>query len=302
MTNENVLGFPSLVLFFFLFPNGHFVPSWTRWVATGFAVLSVCSALLPNTFFNLSNGPGLLYLPLSLAVFGSLVFAQIYRYRRISTPTERQQTKWVVFGVAVALLGFLLLGVLLPRFLGLFIPLQNVGLLPSMILIASIYLLLLLIPLSLAIAILHYRLWDVDVLINKTLVYGLLTGTLVVVYVGCILGLQTLLRGLFNQTLDIAIIASTLVIAALFQPLRQRIQAGIDRRFFRRKYDAAHALTAFNAALRSEVDLQQVSDLLTAVIQETMQPAHVWLWLRNPVSPQGRNTRMLPKLNEEEDL
>src|SRR6266571_111673 len=299
MTNENVLGFPSLVLFFFLFPNGHFVPSWTRWVATGFAVLSVCSALLPNTFFNLSNGPGLLYLPLSLAVFGSLVFAQIYRYRRISTPTERQQTKWVVFGVAVALLGFLLLGVLLPRFLGLFIPLQNVGLLPSMILIASIYLLLLLIPLSLAIAILHYRLWDVDVLINKTLVYGLLTGTLVVVYVGCILGLQTLLRGLLQQTSEVAIVISTLVIAVLFQPLRKRIQQGIDHRFYRRKYDAAHTLAAFSTILRNELDLSQLSEQLVAAVQETMQPAHVSLWLRKAEISRERNTRLLPRIDEE---
>src|SRR5207248_290552 len=150
---------------------------------------------------------------------------------------------------------------------------------PFTILITSIYLILLLIPLSLAIAILRYRLWDVDVLINKTLVYGLLTGILVAVYASCIVGLQALLRGLFNQTSEVAIVISTLVIAALFQPLRKRIQAGIDRRFFRRKYDAARTVEAFSATLRNEVDLSQICEDLVAVVQETMQPAHVSLWL-----------------------
>ena len=155
-------------------------------------------------------------------------------------------------------------------------------------------------PLSLAIAILRYRLWDVDVLINKTLVYGGLSGTLLAVYAVCILGLQALLRRLFNQTSEIAIVVSTLVIAALFQPLRKRIQAGIDRRFYRRKYDAARTLTAFSASLRNEVDLSQLSEQLVAIVQETMQPTHISLWLR-PLEPsRQRNTRLLPRIDEEE--
>jgi hypothetical protein len=239
LVGEDVLGFPSLIVFFFLFPTGRFVPSWTRWVAVGSAALFVFGAFFPRTLLNISNWPSLLFLLVSLVVFGSLVYSQLYRYRRVSTPVERQQTKWIVFGTSVALLGFLLLGVLLPAFLQLFIPLQSLGLLPIVIVITSIYLLLLLIPLSIAIAILRYRLWDVDVLINKTLVYGLLTGILAAIYAGCVVGLQALLRGLFNQTSDVSIVVATLFIAALFQPLRKRIQAIIDRRFFRRKYDAA---------------------------------------------------------------
>jgi hypothetical protein len=143
-------------------------------------------------------------------------------------------------------------------------------------------LLLLLIPISIAFAILRSRLWDIDIIINRTLVYGLLTGILILVYFGLIFALQYLLRGLINQTSDIAIVVSTLAIAALFQPLRHRIQWVIDRRFYRRKYDTAKTLEAFSATMRNEVDLNQLREQLLVVVQETMQPAHVSLWLRSP--------------------
>lgn len=298
LVSEDVLGFPSLVIFFFLFPNGRFVPRWTRWVVIGFAALFVLGTLFPGTLLNVSNWPDLLFLPVPLVVFGSLVFAQIYRYRKVSTPVEQQQTKWIVFGAAIALLGFLLLGNLLPRILQLLIPLQSLSLIPYTILITSIYLILLLIPLSLAIAILRYRLWDVDVLINKTLVYGLLTGMLVAIYAGCIVGLQALLRGLFHQTSEVAIVISTLVIAALFQPLRKLAQAGIDRRFYRSRYDAARTLAAFSATLRNEVDLSQLSQDLVTVVQETMQPAHISLWLRQPSLEKKADIGAKQKTNE----
>ncbi len=299
LIGEEVLGFPSLIVFFLLFPNGRFVPRWTRWVALGYAALSASGAFFPGSPFSFWNWPHPLLLLGLLVMYGSVAFAQVYRYRRILTLVERQQTKWIVFGASVALLGFLLLAYLLPAFLQVFIPLQSLGLLPTVIWVTSIYLVLLPIPLSLAVALLRYRLWDVDVLINKTLVYGLLTGTLVAVYAGCIVGLQALLRGLFHQTSDVAIVVSTLVIAAIFQPLRRRIQAGIDRRFYRRKYDAARTLAAFTTTLRSEVDLSQMGEDLVAVVQETMQPAHISLWLRHPAPSQERNTRLLPEIDEE---
>ena len=282
LVSEDVIGFPSLVVFFFLFPNGRFVPRWTRWVVIGSAVLFVVGGLFPLSLFNVSNWSRLLFLPVQLGVFGSLVFAQVYRYRKVSTPVEQQQTKWIVFGAAIALLGFLLLGDLLPAVVPLLMPLQSLSLLVFTIVVTSIYLILLLIPLSLAICILRYRLWDVDVLINKTLVYGLLTGMLVAVYAGCIIVMQALLREFFHQTSDAAIVVSTLIIAALFQPLRRLIQAGIDRRFYRSRYDAARTLAAFSATLRNEVDLSQLSENLVTVVQETMQPEHISLWLRQP--------------------
>jgi hypothetical protein len=282
-----------MVAFFFLFPNGRFIPRWTRWIVIAFAALFILGTFFPNTLLNAPNWPALLFFPVPLVVFGSLVYAQVYRYRRVSTFVERQQTKWIVFGATTALLGFLLLGTLLPKLVRLFVPLQSLNLLLFTILLTSIYLVLLLIPLSLAIAVLRYRLWDVDVLINKTLVYSILTGILVIVYVACIIGLQVLFQKIVNQNSDAAIVISTLLIAALFQPLRQRIQLVIDRNFYRRKYDSARTLAAFSTVLRSEVNLNQLSEQLVAIVQETMQPAHISLWLLHPEPSQAQNTRNL---------
>ena len=139
-------------------------------------------------------------------------------------------------------------------------------------------------PLSVGIAILRSRLWDIDVLIRRTLVYTILTIILALIYVGLVFVFGTLLRGLFGQQQQspLVIVASTLVIAALFQPFRLSLQRFIDRRFYRRKYDAAHTLAVFSATLRNEVDLNQLSEQLMAIVEETMQPAHVSLWLRKP--------------------
>jgi hypothetical protein len=147
-----------------------------------------------------------------------------------------------------------------------------------------LYLASLLIPVSIVIAMLRYRLFDVDVLLNRTLVYGALTAMLAALYFGVVVGLQALV-GTVNRAAShspVIIVASTLLIAALFNPLRQRLQAFIDRRFYRRKYDAAKTLAAFGQTLRTETDLAEPSAQLVAVVQETMQPTHVSLWLRRP--------------------
>lgn len=141
-------------------------------------------------------------------------------------------------------------------------------------------------PLATGLAILKYRLYDIDVLINRALVYGTMTGALALVYAGLVFVLQFLLRGLLSQTNQISIVASTLAIAALFQPLRRILQNSIDRRFYRRKYDAAKIIEAFSATLRNEVDLSHLNERLVAAVQETMQPAHVSLWLR-PLQAEG---------------
>jgi hypothetical protein len=142
----------------------------------------------------------------------------------------------------------------------------------------------LLIPLSIGFSILRYRLYDIDLLINRTLVYGTLTVLLTLIYVGLVISLQAFVSLLTGQVSPspVIIVASTLAIAALFQPLRHRIQRIIDRRFYRSKYDAARTLAAFSATLRQEVDLDQLREHLITVVQETMQPAHVSLWLRPP--------------------
>jgi hypothetical protein len=135
---------------------------------------------------------------------------------------------------------------------------------------------------------LRYRLYEIDLIINRTLVYGALTTFLVAVYVGSIVVLQGLLRALTGRESQLAIVASTLVIAALFQPLRRRIQSFIDRRFYRRKYDARMTLEAFSSKLRDETDLAALRDDLVSVVTETMQPAHVTLWLRRETAPEGK--------------
>jgi hypothetical protein len=146
------------------------------------------------------------------------------------------------------------------------------------------------VPVAIGFAVLKYRLYDIDIIINRTLVYGSLTATLVGLYFGSVATTQTILRALTGQTEQpqIAIVVSTLVIAALFNPLRRRLQTFIDRRFYRRKYDARRTLDAFSARLRDKTDLEELTYELTGVIRETMQPEHVSLWLRTDRPPNGK--------------
>jgi hypothetical protein len=272
------LAWISVALFLYLFPNGKFVPQWTRWLAVVFIVLEVASIFLPpHSPFNTNTWPFWLT---SLIVTGfvcTMLFAQLYRYRWVSSPIQRQQTKWVVFGIATALLGTIGFGLAYLLF-----PTLPQTSLPELVINAVYPLTFLPIPLSIGLAVLRSRLWEIDIIINRTLVYGSLTALLALLYFGLIFALQSLFQGMFHQNNAIAIVVSTLVIAALFQPLRRRIQAIIDRRFYRRKYDSAKIVAAFSATLRSEVDLSQLSEHLLNVVQETMQPAHVSLWLRPP--------------------
>jgi hypothetical protein len=137
------------------------------------------------------------------------------------------------------------------------------------------------IPVAIGIAILRYRLYDIDLLINRTLVYGSLTATLVAIYFGGIVVLQRVFVALTGERSTLAVVASTLAIAALFNPLRRRVQGFVDRRFYRSKYDAAKTLEALSAKVRDETNLAALSDDLVGVVRETMQPAHVSLWLRS---------------------
>jgi hypothetical protein len=282
-----LLSFSSLGLFLYLFPDGRFAPRWLSFVVLpGLLLFLMSSAIIPpEVFFPFFLG----FLVVSLLV-------QVYRYRRVSTLIQRQQTKWVVFGVLSAVLGSISI-IVASKFLP---HAQSPGTWVFLVGNTVLYLFGALIPLSIASAILRSRLWDIDVLINKALVYGSLTALLALLYFGLIFVLQSLFQGLFKQNNAVAIVVSTLVIAALFQPLRHRLQRFIDRRFYRSKYDAAKTLEAFSATLRNEVDLGQLREHLLDVVQETMQPAHVSLWLRSP----GRHTeepRRLEKPNTMEE-
>ncbi len=269
---------PALGVFLLLFPTGRFTPRWT-WIVSLWWTAHILSFNAPAPY-NFNYWPPLLQAAdVFLLLFGSALAIQVYRYRRVYTPIERQQTKWLVVGFATGMLLFVFFGFALPIVPGLNAPDSPAQLLDSV----SGALLFMSIPVGVGIAILRYRLWDIDAIINKALVYGTLTALLAGVYTGLIIGLESLI-GLFTGQAPqpVVIVVSTLAIAALVQPLRRRIQHFIDRRFYRRKYDATRTLAAFSATLRQEVHLEQLRQHLLAVVQETMQPAHISLWLRSP--------------------
>jgi hypothetical protein len=192
----------------------------------------------------------------------------IWNYRVLGTTADRQKLRWLLFAALLSGGGSIFLW---------YLPLMLLGypLLGS----NGLGVLALPYPLVLPIVILRYRLFDIDVLINRTLVYGLLTATLLVVYLALVFAGQTLLSNLLGRDNGVVLVGSTLVVFVLFQPLRHRIQQLIDRRFYRRKYDAVKIMAAFSSTLRNEVDLPTLSEHLVAVVQETMQPTHVSLWL-----------------------
>jgi hypothetical protein len=273
------LGNACSVLFFFLFPGGRFAPRWTRWLAAAFIAFQMSTSLFAGFYSRSPALEAVSYL-VFLSIIVSLVSFQVYRYRRISSEAQRRQTRWVVFGTTLGVSG--------TSFFKLPVDLLLVGgdtPLTLLLLKVGFALSFLLVPLSISVAVLRSRLFDVDVLINRTLVYGLLTAMLVTLYFAAIVVLQRLLIVLTGQTSTLAVVASTLLIAALFTPFRHRIQSFIDRRFYRKKYDARKTLEAFSAKLRDETDLGALREDLVEVVSETVQPAHIRLWLRPGAGP-----------------
>jgi hypothetical protein len=268
------LTFVVFFLVFCLFPDGRFVPRWIGWLL----IVWITWTTIFTVLYLFYGVPFSIHELVWLCALLFLFVVQMYRYRYVSSPMQRQQTKWVVFGESIAIL--VVLGTSL--LLRVFPLLVQSGFGYQLLNVVGYTFALLLGSLSFAIAILRSRLYDIDIIINRTLVYGTLTVILTVVYVGLVIGLQALLRGIISQDNGVAIVISTLAIAALFQPLRRRIQRIIDRRFYRSKYDAAKIIEAFSATLRNEVDLNTLREQLLTVVQETMQPAHISLWLRPP--------------------
>ncbi len=257
------------------FPNGRSVPRWLGWL-----LLVICLLDLPPSLFPTMPFAVLLLTPFLFIGFPLIAWSMIYRYRRVSTPVERQQTKWVVFGVTLLVFAFLVW--LVPQII-LFHSLSQPGSLYDLIGHPLLIIAALLEPICIGIAVLRYRLWDIDVLINRALVYGSLTALLAALYAALIIGLESLGR-LFSEQASqpVVVVISTLAIAALVRPVQKRIQVIIDRRFYRKKYDAEKTLAAFSATLQNEVDLEQMRQQLLTVVQETMQPESISLWLRHP--------------------
>jgi hypothetical protein len=256
------------------FPNGQIAPrraflpfSVTIALFIGLQVANILAVMgiLPSqidTFSASLGGYGL------LPVLGFVLFSQIYRYRRVFTFAQRQQTKWFLFGLGI-FFAAIPLSLLIGNSSRAFYLIQE-----------FFYVLFLLFPVTVAIAILRYQLFDIDVIVRKTLVYTVLSGLLALVYFGMVVLLQSLFDSVSGQQSPIAIVISTLVIAALFAPLRQRVQAVIDRRFYRQKYDAQQVLAQFAITARDETDMEALQAELLRVVQETMQPESVSLWLK----------------------
>jgi len=281
---------PALTLFPLLFPSGR--PLTRRWRPVAWMGI----AAIPLLFVGIAFAPGRFEdypvenplgatggLEAPVQAIGGLGFALmavaalasaaslVRRFRR-SHGEERQQLKWVTAAAALLVVIF--------AFPTDMIAGADAG-------FASLLLGLLIVAVAVAIALLRYRLYDIDVVINRALVYGALSATLAGMYLGSVLLLQLVLSGLTAGS-GLAVAGSTLAVAALFQPARGRIQAGVDRRFFRRKYDAVRTLERFGARVRDQVDLDALGEELRAVVGETMQPTHVSLWLRAPAGDRER--------------
>ena len=261
---SDFVAFAAAVPLLARFPDGRWVPRWSRWLALVAPVAGAVFAFVGGEA--LRDVEGVFVLTLGALLLG----AQIYRYRRVSDRVGRQQTKWLLLGASVLLAnvalasGAELLGVA-ARYQLVFAFLCFSGSTAPV--------------LAVGFAVLRYRLFDIDLVIRRTLIYGALTGTLALAsWVGVVL-LQQLLRP-FTQGSELAIVGSTLMVVGLFQPARRRIQTAVDRRFYRRKYDAARTLDEFSARLRQETDLDALRIELVEVVGHTMQPAGVSLWLR----------------------
>src|SRR5215213_9827739 len=275
------------VLYLLVFPTGGLPSSrwrWVAWLSVVYILVGVILSAFSSGAYLGSLGPirnplgiegftnvykALLY-TLTPLLYGAATLAVFLRLRR-AVGVERQQIKWFAYSAAIFAIGVVLIVIPLaintPPWYEWAATAIFAAISPA-------------IPISIGIAILRYRLYEIDTLINRTLVYGALTATLVALYFGGIVVLQRVFVLLTGQQSTLAVVASTLLIAALFNPLRGRIQSFIDRRFYRRKYDARRTLAAFSAQLRNETDLDALSDDLVAVVRETMQPAHASLWLR----------------------
>ena len=277
----------GLVVFLdLLFPNGRLPSARWRWFARFTAVsllpAAILAALSPGLILSstIKNPLGIEGLPNTSKATEAFMYALVVvgassmltRLRHAGR-LERQQIKWfayattfVISGVILKNVAYPLVGVVWVWWVGLI--LTAVGVVGS--------------PIAMALAILRYRLYQIDLLINRTLVYGSLTATLVTLYFAVIIVLQRLFIVLIGEQSTLAVVASTLVIAALFNPLRRRIQAEVNRRFYRSKYDTRKTLEVFSAQLRNETDLDALRDELVSVVRETMQPEHASLWLRSP--------------------
>jgi hypothetical protein len=283
-----ILGLGCAFLFLYLFPGGFYSPSWMRLFFLGWLAWAMLWLLFPRSIFGFRD-PYTIDIPgfvVFMAWWGVGIFSQIYRYVKVSGPLERQQTKYITFGATLVVVSF-----------SIYVPLREVMLTLPNPLAASVmfqmvapYLFLLIvatIPIFITLSILRYRLWDIDIIIRRTLVYTGVTSLLGMLYFGAIILLQALVTFVEGQQTALVTAVSTLLIASLFSPLRKRLQAEVDRNFYRRRYNAEQALAEFAAAARRETDLEILTEKLSGIVNDTLQPEAVSLWLARASSPKA---------------
>jgi hypothetical protein len=263
------------ILMIHLFPDGRFHPRWTGYWVLPFCVLVVLEPIVfPSGSQSYSASYFVVVYGMAAVVIGLLF--QIYRYRNISNTIQRQQTKWVMLGLLAMLLG------MLPWMI--FVEIAPLAPGPARVIfnlsLIGQYVLILMMPVFMVVSIQRYRLWDIDLIIRRSLQYALLTGAIVLIYFGGVVIIQSILQAFTGQgESPIATVLTTLLVAALFNPLRTRAQEFIDQRFFRAKYDAEQALMRFAAAARDEVDLGRLAGEILDVVGETMRPEVMNLWI-----------------------
>lgn len=285
-----------LILFMYLFPDGRFVPAWTRYAAVALAVHFVAWVAFPASIVDPATwlvGAQILFI---IVVAGSGLGAQVYRLLFISGPVHRQQTKLVVAALVVIAGVMALLFALNPGlgagFEELVLVTPRVQAVYDLVLLMVLGLVLLEFPLSIGISVLRYRLWDIDVFINRTLVYGALTAILGLAYFAIVAAVGAVASQSF-----VTAAAATLSVAVAFQPLRRRLQDLIDRQFYRRRYDAAKSLDAFTIRLREQIDLKTLSRELLRVVEQTMRPRGISLWIpKSLAAPLGSGAGTMQRI------
>lgn len=261
----------SVTALFYVFPDGRFVPRWSRLLLLLFAITYGLTKISEDF------GASLINTVIGVTFITTFVGSQIYRYRRVSGLVEREQIKWVMLGLMAWPFAWIIQALVRP-----FLATGDPGDVLRLQIMLNLFLwtpLFNLMPIAIGFAILRYRLYDIDVIIRRTTSYAVITSLLALVYFGSIVVLQRLLTPITGES-DVAVVLSTLLIAILFLPIRRRVQNAIDRRFYRRKYDAEKTLQAFADTVRNEADLDKLTAELLRVIQETMEPEHVSIWLK----------------------
>ena len=267
----------ALFAFALLFPYGRFVPSWTKWFAAAFLADVILWAVFPGVaVFNVSRWPDALEPVWTLGVALVAIYAQLHRYIRISGPDTRKQTRLVMVSLTAVVGSFLLIWVLDPGLsssvdLGLVLVTDRTQAIYDLNILSMLTVGVILFPISIGVSVARYRLWDTDLIINRALVYGTMTGIIGLVLLGAVVVVGGVVENTFGRSIGLGI--SALLMAAIFQPLRTRVQAGIDRRFYPQKYDAERTLDALADRLRDEADLEVLRTEIHVTIVQTLQPA-----------------------------